>query len=442
MRSKLSKRFSKITLKHISALLVLLAVVSIGVCLLVSSHAATPYVSNTADNGVVANRAVKQTCRGSSDGVCVQFGFPVTSSLAVHINNGQLVNGMGQPIRLLGVDATGTESNCIDNDGFSDGSLNSTEVAGMKTWDVNAVRVPLNEDCWLGINGAPAAYSGANYQNAIKNWVAALNDAGIIAILDLHWTAPSTYQATQQWSMADEDHSVTFWSQVASAYTESPAVIFDLFNEPNLISSTQPTSSDWNCWLKGCSTTFDATVNGVSTPVSYQTAGMQQLVSTVRSAGATQPVMIGGLRFSNDFCETWQDNVLGGVCTQLPQLPTDPLNQLAVSFHAYNFNACITTGCWSSIAQLTKTAGLPIITGEIGEDDCTDNFINSYTDWADLNNVSYLAWTWSLSTHTSCVPGFSGQGADLQLLSNWDGAPSTISPEAIDYMNHLIHENP
>ena len=27
----------------------------------------------------------------------------------------------------------------------------------MKAWNINAVRVPLNEDCWLGINGVASA---------------------------------------------------------------------------------------------------------------------------------------------------------------------------------------------------------------------------------------------------------------------------------------------
>ena len=35
----------------------------------------------------------------------------------------------------------------------------------MKTWSINAVRVPLNEDCWLGINGVKPQYGGAAYRS-------------------------------------------------------------------------------------------------------------------------------------------------------------------------------------------------------------------------------------------------------------------------------------
>ena len=34
------------------------------------------------------------------------------------------------------------------------------------------VRIPINEDCWLGINGVPRAYSGAAYRAAIVAFVA------------------------------------------------------------------------------------------------------------------------------------------------------------------------------------------------------------------------------------------------------------------------------
>ncbi len=60
----------------------------------------------------------------------------------------------------------------------------------MAKWNVNTVRVPLNEDCWLGINGVKSAFSGARYRTAIDSYVQRLRGAGIFTILDLHWSAP------------------------------------------------------------------------------------------------------------------------------------------------------------------------------------------------------------------------------------------------------------
>lgn len=51
----------------------MLLVASIGTYLLLGSHAATPYVSTTADSGTLTSGATKQTCSGASDGSCVVF---------------------------------------------------------------------------------------------------------------------------------------------------------------------------------------------------------------------------------------------------------------------------------------------------------------------------------------------------------------------------------
>ncbi len=68
----------------------------------------------------------------------------------------------------------------------------------MTSWHTNAVRVPLNEDCWLGINGVNPAYSGTTYQQAIANYVGLPNQDGLVALLELHWSAPGTAVATGQ----------------------------------------------------------------------------------------------------------------------------------------------------------------------------------------------------------------------------------------------------
>jgi len=58
----------------------------------------------------------------------------------------------------------------------------------MKGWGITAVRVPLNEACWNGESYVNAAYAGSAYQQAVEQYVNLLNDNGIVAILDLHWT--------------------------------------------------------------------------------------------------------------------------------------------------------------------------------------------------------------------------------------------------------------
>ncbi len=66
----------------------------------------------------------------------------------------------------------------------------ATQARRIASWHVNTVRVPLNEACWLGVDGQPAFGDVAGYRAAVRSWVSTLNRAGLAVILDLHWSAP------------------------------------------------------------------------------------------------------------------------------------------------------------------------------------------------------------------------------------------------------------
>lgn len=303
-----------------------------------------------------------------------------------------------------GVDRSGTEYACIQGWGYGDGPYNLTSVEAMRTWNVTAVRVPLNEDCWLDINvngTSAAAWSGAGYRAFIVAYADLLESQGIRPILDLHWNAPGTNQSTGQEPMVDEDHGPAFWSSVASTFKNDSLVIFDLYNEPYGIS--------WSCWLNGCFQT--------DTSPGWQTAGMQQLVDVVRVAGAdTQMLMLGGLNYSND-ASGW-----------LSHEPTDPSGpgKLAASVHMYDFNACDTPSCWNSTILPIVQKGIPVVTGELGETDCNATFIESYWAWADPLHLSYLGWTWD--TWNTC--------SGPVLISNYSGVP--YEPYGVAWRAHLL----
>ena len=289
------------------------------------------------------------------------------SALSIKVRGNHLVNQDGQTIRLLGVNRSGAEYECVTTHQVFDGPSNAASVKAMVSWHINAVRVPLNEDCWLGINGVVTG--GATYRKQIVRYVHTLESFGLYVILDLHWAAPGTNQATNQWPMADADHSPTFWKSMAATFKSNHAVLFDLFNEPYV--------SSWSCWLSGCQASSDVT----GTTVTYQTAGMQQLVDAVRSTGATTPLMLGGLGYADD-ASSWRQYE-----------PKDPDHQLVVSFHTYNFGGCNSPSCWSAeLAPLAKA--VPVVTGEFGEDGCTDTYDLAYMPWADRHGVSYLGWAW------------------------------------------------
>ncbi len=122
-------------------------------------------------------------------------------------------------------------------------------IAAMKAWHINAVRVPLNEDCWLGINGLNLAYSGVAYRSAIEDYVAQLNAAGLYVILEVHWNAPGNEQAAGQREMLDASHGYTLWRSIATAFKAHPRYCS--------ISTTSHMASlhrrrTWRCWDRGC----------------------------------------------------------------------------------------------------------------------------------------------------------------------------------------------
>jgi endoglucanase len=325
--------------------------------------------------------------------------------LSISISGNHFVDGTGQTIRLLGVNHPSSEYACVDGFGYNDEHQNGADAAAIASWNANAVRIPINEDCWLGINGQPSKsqkdLTESGYREAVESYVRELNADGLYAILDLHWTAPGEEVAAEQQPMPDA-HSEAFWASIATIFKTNPAVVFDLFNEP--FDPTDERSGEdkdpldkvsWECWDKGGCDTIAYDVNNkgetVPTTTKYEVVGMQTLVNAIRSAGATQPVMVGGLNFANDLTQ-WAEHA-----------PTDPANQEAASFHNYmGPGKCDDLACWNSeIAPIA--VNVPVVTGEFDEDNYTESqcptktpntFDQDYMSWADQHGVSYLAWGW------------------------------------------------
>ena len=310
----------------------------------------------------------------------------------LHVSGNQFVNGAGQTVRLLGVNRSGMEFACIQGWGIFDGPSDAASVAAIASWGGNTVRIPVNEDCWLGINGVSPAYGGANYQNALANYIGLINAQGMAAIIDLHWAAPGTTPASAQTPMPDRDHAATFWTQVASAYKGNSAVIFDLFNEP-YPDNNQDTTEAWRCWRDG----------GTCAGVGYQAAGMQELVDAVRGTGATNVILLGGVAYASHLSR-WLDF-----------RPTDPTGNLAAAWHIYNFSQCSTQACWDAEAG-PVAAQVPLVGGEIGQNNCAHDFVDALMDWHDARGAGYLGWTWNV---WDC-------GGGPALISNYDGTPTNF----------------
>jgi Cellulase (glycosyl hydrolase family 5) len=359
----------------------------------------------------------------------------------LHVSGGHIVDGQGNTVQLHGADETGSQTNCAYQaggsasdgyPGFFDMPNTQAGVNQLLAWKINAVRVPLNEDCWLGINGLPFGGStSSDYQLAIQQFVSLLTGSGLSVIVDLHWAGPGTVQTNPslgQIPMADADHAVTFWTSVASTFKANGSVIFDLYNEPNI--------TDWSCWVSGAAASAGCAQASGS---AYAVAGMASMLQAVRNAGAPNIAILGGLAYAQDFSK-WVASV-----QSIPSLPAPldgiSIDNVAASWHAYDFNSaytqcpsqynqpaysaqsCATAQQFAASSGITDTlsAGFPVVIGEMGISAFSKSTASKFSSaqltvlqaWLDGlmtymegQNQGYLAWSWDLDQNPVLITDF------------------------------------
>ncbi len=338
----------------------------------------------------------------------VLFALPASAVAKpwIGVKGNRLVDRHGETVRLLGVNRSGAEYACVEEGNFFDGPTDAASIEAMKSWHINAVRLPLNESCWLGIGEVPSGLGGSAYRQAIRGYVEALEQAGLYVILDLHWAAPTGHTATGLLLMPDADNAVEFWRSVASEYRDDRSVLFDLFNEPHEVT--------WECWVAGCQM-YDPWFGW------NQAVGMAELLSVVRSTGARQPVLLAAL--------DWASEPRGW----LAHVPADPAHALVASFHTYDFNPCWQGPCRQALAKIARR--YPVVTTELGEGDCAHQYVDPYMDWADRHGISYLGWTWNTGGRWDCAGG-------PALIEDWAGDPTPYGVGLKRHLQRLAAEQP
>ena len=113
----------------------------------------------------------------------------------------------------------------------------------------------------------------------------------------------------------------------------------------------------------------------------FPAVGMTTLVAAVRAAGATQPLLLGGLNYANDLTG-WLANA-----------PNDP--QLVAAWHNYPGQGCW-TDCWNTTI-VSVAAHVPVLMTEFGYVAGSGDAFNPTMEWADQNGIGYLPWAWWVS---------------------------------------------
>src|SRR4051794_12525869 len=280
-----------------------------------------------------------------------------TATASLHMRGPHLVDH-GRVVRLLGVNRSGTEYMCTDGYGdVFDGPHDQASVTAMRSWRINAVRVPLNESCWLGVGGLRRWARG--YRRALVRYVHLLRRNHLYVILDDHVAAPGRGTARDILPMPSAAQTPRFWRSAGRRFRRTRGVVFDLYNEPHDVS--------WSCWLKGCRIPAGRSPDSGKSYPAYRAAGMRRLLRAVRSSGARQPVMLAGVDWSLDLSR-W-----------LRRLPHG--RQLVASLHTYgpvrdeNAAPC-RSRCRRVVARIARRH--PVVAGEIGEYDCAHGYIDDF----------------------------------------------------------------
>ncbi len=294
----------------------------------------------------------------------------------------------GKEVWLQGVNAGGLETLPQD-----DQPVKSLMVA-IEDWKSNCIRVPMKEEFWYG-NSHYQTDGGEAYRAKIAKMIILAANRGAYVAIDLH-----RFRAPKQ------EHA-DFWKDFAAIYKDHPAVLFDVFNEPH--------GTTWEVWRNG------GHVGPENAPdesaflseaekkqnQGFESIGMQGLVDAVRSTGAKNIIIAGGLFWCNDL-----SGVVNGYA-----LDDKGGNGIMYSWHTYHWHKDWATRVVPAAEQY------PIFLGEVGADTAKMGFIpdadqeDPYTWVPDMlgfiqkNKIHWTGWCF----HPSATP---------RMIKSWDYEPT------------------
>lgn len=278
--------------------------------------------------------------------------------------------------------------------------LEQSVPVAIEQWKSNVIRLPVRDDFWFGTGPwQKKEWGGLDYRKEVDSVIEAASARGAYVVLDLHRFGPPM------------ERDVKFWKDAATRYKNHPAVLFELFNEPHSIS--------WPVWQKGGSLDGEANKNAPKVTAENQiksegetSVGMQALVDAVRSTGARNIVIAGGIGWGYDI-----SGVLDGYA-----LEEKGGNGIVYSSHVYP---------WKKDWQkkfLDVAEKYPLFIGELGAPEKWEDFafipVNErYEDLAKLEwppdmlgliQKHKLHWT-GFSFHPRCGP---------MVISDWNYTPT------------------
>ncbi len=278
-------------------------------------------------------------------------------------------------------------------------------VVAIDEWQANCLRIPMKEEFWFG-RSPYQKDGGAAYRETIDRIVTLAANRGAYVVIDLHrFRAPKPEHAE-------------FWKDAAARYQDHPAVLFDLFNEPHDISWEIWKNGGWVGDPKGPDESAFLAETESKQNRGFESVGMQALVDAVRSTGAKNIVIAGGIFWCND---------LTGIVNGYALEDRDG-HGVMYSWHTYNWHPG-----WARILPVAEKH--PIFLGEVGADIKKMGFVpadhqeDPYTFVPDMlgfiqqHRINWTAWC----LHPSATP---------RLIQDWTYAPT---PFWGDFARRALH---
>ncbi|HEX2095168.1 MAG TPA: cellulase family glycosylhydrolase [Longimicrobiaceae bacterium] len=253
----------------------------------------------------------------------------------------------------------------------------AADFARIRGWKANTVRIELAQYYWVNTS----RHHDPGYASRVDRVVKAARAAGLHVILVLQASDRGDPnhpldQGEMHQPMADVNHSIPFWKEVAARYKDDGGVLFELYSEPYPLGG-RGGFSNWDLWLKGGLHPAD-NVYGRRGP--FQAAGMQQLYDAVRSTGAHNLVIASGTQWGY---------YLDGV----------------PSHRIKGYNIAYSTHPWEDSPDSRQPSAFdrdwaflaatdPVMITEFGDYDCTDRYVRAVLDKADHLGLSWTAWMW------------------------------------------------
>ncbi|WP_309395926.1 glycoside hydrolase family 5 protein [Cerasicoccus maritimus] len=291
------------------------------------------FVLKPTDPGPIKERAAARARQKAAKFVPAEEPKPENWPKMLKVVGNRLHDTDGNEVWLQGVNAGGLETLPMDEQPVK--SL----VVGIDEWNSNCIRVPIKESFWWG-ESPYQKDGGKGYREIIDKMITLAANRGAYIVIDLHrYRAPKEVHAK-------------FWREFAALYKDHPAVLFDIMNEPHGISWEIWRNGGWVGNKSGTDESAFLTAEEKKKNQGFESIGMQGLVDAVRSTGAKNIIIAGGVEWCNDL-----SGVVNGYALDDPSG-----NGIMYSWHTYHWHKG-----WAT-KLMPAAEKYPIFLGEVGAD--------------------------------------------------------------------------